>query len=219
MKLEKTKEYKYAKYRWEFFRRNPEAVKALSASLIEKGLSLAEVLTLPAEMLNFLDHKVAKLIKKANWTTGLSLDQILEEIRKIDSGKAGDVLVYALLSNPALKCDYSKTKLKIKIDLKAVYSLSALKKQVSKKIEEYYSLAVQRKHITPKKRPNMTDFDVILKVGDMKRDGKKDNEIAKALNPRKYKIDPDGVMRIVRYMHKRYKQMVEEGGFVHITYL
>jgi hypothetical protein len=221
MKLQDREDFKWAKYRWEFMRRNPKAIKNLSAALQKKGISLGEWLMLPVRMIDSLDSKVGKLFRKTKWTTELSFDEILEKIREIDSGKVGEVLAHSLVKTPAVTYDFSRTNLKIEIDLKGVYSVVALKKEVSRRIENYFSLATKMEYITPKKKPNLSisQFDLILMAGDLKRDGKKDNEIAKTINARKYKKDPDNATRLVRHMNKRYKQFVDEAGFANFTYL
>ena len=89
---------------------------------------------------------------------------------------------------------------------------------VSEIIDTNYTVALKLKEITPKKRPNMTDFEVILRVGDMKRLGKKNSEIAQVIDPRKYAENPESAIRLTGYYYKRYKELVYCNRFFDLTY-
>ena len=219
MKLEQREAYKWAKYRWECMRRNPELLNLVSKNLGKKGIAAL-----------FLQPKFEKnALRGFAWAERVdcdllspdcSFDEIVDKIRKDNPGKVGEVMACALInSDHAVKYDaLSNTSIKIEIDFDQVYSIDSLKKLVSEIIDSCYWTAKKLKDIRPKKRPNMTDFDVILKVGDMKRENKKNREIAQEIDPRKYAENPESAIRLVGYYYKRYKELVDGHGFFDLTY-
>ena len=75
----------------------------------------------------------------------------------------------------------------------------------------------KEKHLSKKRKLNLTDFDVILKAGDLWEQGKKNREIAEIIDPRKYKNNPESAITLVRYYRKRYSKLID-GGFRDIAY-
>jgi hypothetical protein len=138
----------------------------------------------------------------------LSFDEFIEQEQKADQSSLAE-----FLEPGSVKYHLDKSKLSIEIDLDDIFSYESLKKMVSEIIDQCVMRATIRKDITPKKRPNMTDFDLILKVGDMKREGKKNQEIAKTIHPRKYAKNPESAIRLVCYYNKRYKDLIDNKGF------
>jgi hypothetical protein len=219
MSLEKRESYKWAKYRWECMRRNPKVLKALNDTLGKAGIA-DFFLRQKVEENALAGFAWSERVGANYFSSDYSFDEIISKIRKDNPGVIGEILAYALInSDHAVKYDaLSNTKIKIEIDFNQVYSLESLKRLVSEMIESLYLAAKKLKEISPKKRPNMTDFDVILKVGDMKRQGKKNREIAQAIDPRKYAENPESAIRLIGYYHKRYKKQVDGNGFFDLTY-
>lgn len=151
------------------------------------------------------------------WSPELSFDEIIGKIRERDSGLIGEILAFALIEPSWVKIDLDKAKLKIEIDFDKVYSLESLKKIVTENIEVFYRVAVILGDVIPKKRPNMVDFDIILKVGDMRREGKTNQEIAKLISPRRLREKPESAIREISRLNKRYKELVNEMGFLKLS--
>jgi hypothetical protein len=149
----------------------------------------------------------------------LSFDDFIENKQRENPGLIGEILIHEFLQDvQSVKYHCDKSRLQIEVDLNEIYSVDSLKKLVSKIIDQFYSVGIKLKDITPKKRPNMTDFETILKVGDMKREGKKNQEIARAIHPRKYAKNPESAIRLVAYYNKRYKDLVDNNGFTKCGY-
>jgi hypothetical protein len=213
MKLENREDYKWAKYRWEFMRRNPKAITALSKLSEETGFPFCDFILGPAAAgLN------ANSRKGSFWSPELTFEGMISKIRKNDPGLTGEILVESLVEPDSIKFFPDKAKLTIEINLDLVWSVESLKKVASKAIGNYYAAAAKEGNLSPKNRPNMSDFDTILIVGDMKRSGKKNREIAKKIYPRKFAENPESCLRLVVYYFKKYKELVDQGGFRHFVY-
>lgn len=219
MKLEEREAYKWAKYRWECMRRNPELLRLVSENL---GKKIVATLFLQPKFEKNALRVVTRTerVDRDLLSPDCSFDEIVDKIRKNHPGIVGKVMACALInSDHAVKYDaLSETKIKIEIDLDQVYSVDSLKRLVSEIIDRLYFDAKKLQKIKPKRRPNMTDFDVILKVGDMKREKRKNREIAKAIDPRKYDQNPESAIRLVSYYYKRYKELVDGQGFFDLNY-
>jgi hypothetical protein len=205
LKVEDQEGYKWAKYRWEFTRRNPEAIDLLRQAAEARGVPFCFILLGPHG--NLLPESTRS---DPFWSPDSSFDEIIANIRKKHPGWMGEALLGALVEPDCLKFSLEDDKLKIEIDFSFVWSIESLKKLVSNEINAYYVKAVRTKKVVPKKRPNMADFDTILRVGDMKAEGEKNRDIAKAINPRKFKENPESAIRLVAHYHKRYRQLLKD---------
>lgn len=110
----------------------------------------------------------------------------------------------------------SRSILRIEIDFSRVNSIPKLKKEISNRID----LEVGR-HLDDEEKLNKTDYDIILKVGDLNRRGLKDKDIARKLFPEHFDINnydarPESIIRNMNRLNARYEELVN-GGFKKLT--
>ena len=154
---------------------------------------------------------VKKYAKKGllKWSFGKALDnQAVTVLRTIDMG---NIRGFTNLDFDNLTRD----DLLLRINVRKVNSLTALKETVCELLEEKF-----------KKKPRKyeSDYDVIIKAGDLKEKGKMTNQaIAKIINPRAFKgtednpANPESAIRMISYYYKRYNELIN-GGYKDLTY-
>ena len=160
--------------------------------------------------------------KVVNWATAIWILHGLEQHAVFVTGdfqdpddkvqateEAGD------LGLQAMETGYSR--LHIDIDFTKVNSLSDLKSTVCSQLEIHFSKFAAKRRRSGK-QSYMIDYDLILRVGDMKvKDGLTNQDIAKKICARKFNENPESATRTVGYLWKRYKDIVN-GGYRKITY-
>ncbi len=194
--------YKWAKYQWEFKRRSPAYKKGY-------GLYIKK-------------HGVPSYTQPTDYPDpSLSFDELIEKNIESSShyGNLANLIGYLLISPKSVSYNFfdDEGKLKIEIDFKLINSINTLKEYVLKIIDESYHLMKELKQIPRKGKKSMVDFDIILQVGDLRGEGKKNREIAEIIDPRKYKKNPESAIRLIAYYHKKYLKLIN-GGYMDITY-
>lgn len=104
----------------------------------------------------------------------------------------------------------------INVDFKKVRSLENLKSEVCDKLEVHFHSYKKKAG----KKTYITDFDLILEVGDLKEAGWTNQKIAKKLYPRLFDnkdANHESTIRNISHIYRRYKQLVAD-GYKHITY-
>ena len=200
MSFKKYDFYDWAKYQWEFRRRSPEYKILYEKHIKEHGASSA---TQPT----------------AYPDPSLSFDEIINNIESSDHGIRGNLSAFLMIAPMSVTNDYCEdgTTLKIEIDFKRINSIESVKKYVAKIIDDAYLVMKKLKALPKKKKKSMVDFDIILQVGDLKSQDKKNRVIAEMIDAKKYKDNPESAIRLIAYYHKRYIELIE-GGYKEITY-
>ena len=62
-----------------------------------------------------------------------------------------------------------------------------------------------------KKRYTGIDYKILLKVGEMKMNGLKHREIAKKIDPQKYRDEPDNATRNMSHYYRKFEKLVNNG--------
>lgn len=130
----------------------------------------------------------------------------------------------------------------LKINFDKVNSVNAVKKMVCSMIDSQYAFQKSAKQFTHTRRDDGTiqlhagknkvhtkkgqkyeiDYDLVLKVGMLKEEGKTNAEIARKLRPRAFKdsddnpANPESAIRQVSNYYKSYKEYVN-GGYKKIS--
>jgi hypothetical protein len=199
MEFKEYEYYNWAKYQWEFKRRSPEYKKIYQKHIKEHGApSSTQFIAYPDPSLSF--------------------DEIMNTLESSEPTWA-NFHAYLMLTPMSVTTYHGEdsAKLKITIDFKRINSVESVKKYVAKKIDDAYLEMKKLKVLPKKKKKSMVDFNLILQVGDLKREGKKNREIAEIIDPRKYKENPESAIRLIAYYHKKYLKLIN-GGYIHITY-
>lgn len=104
----------------------------------------------------------------------------------------------------------------IKIDFTKINSIAALKNCVSALLEKHSEKIMESEEA--KEQKYMIDYEIILMVGELKeKQGLKDQEIAKKIDPNKFKENPQSATRNIGHLHKRYNELVNR-GYKEITF-
>jgi len=196
---DREEEYLYwQKYRWEFMRRDPEYQKAYIE--IEPYFN------------NLFDSKLRDALSKCEKIYGLNLSNSLPDPKK-SFEELFDVRNKLLDFKKSYKCKLFEKKLMFCIDFEKVNSINELKKQISKEIDNGLKQANIKK-ITKKK----TDFDLILKVGDLKSKGLTHQQIAKKVTPDEFdnknelkEPNPESATRNIGHYNESYKKLINGG--------
>jgi hypothetical protein len=105
--------------------------------------------------------------------------------------------------------------LTIHINVIRINSIDAIKADIIKVIDNIYNEIVESSKRSNERIPkiNMSDFDIILMVGDMKTKGVTNESIAKKLFPRDFNPDkepskPESAIRKVSHYYNTYKEMI-----------
>ncbi len=133
----------------------------------------------------------------------------------------------------------------LKINFKKANSIGALKKLVCDMLDEQYAvekslqnsskIAIARddgiielkfeegiKYHPKKGQQNKKDYDLILRIGSLKEEGKTNEDVAKIIYPRVFKAtdddiaEPDSKIRMISNYYKTYKILVS-GGYKKIS--
>ncbi len=220
------KQRDYAKYRWEFMRRDPEyrrdwekAQEIRKRVKLEEGLKkvLEEtgVMVYPPEYQEEYEQELA-LCKKY----GLGLDRAY----MFDPDKSFEELTeyspdfYISMINPSAVTlsspDKDPKKVRIDIDFNNVNSIAELIRHVSDRLQEHYETISQDKT----QRYGGIDYDLLLEVGDLKeKEHLKHQEVAQKIDPRKFRENPESAIRNVGHYYKHYKELVN-GGYKDLTF-
>jgi hypothetical protein len=220
MRLEDREEYKWAKFRWECIRRSPKLKNAMEKELKKHGITLGEYMTF--EGLNQYALVSPELLSIRNgdfWSFDLSFDEIIRNIREKAPNIVGEYLATSLVTPKSVKFQLKKQVLNISINLDQVYSLAALKDFVAKSIQAYFKVAEMKMDVTPKERPKWRVLEVTLSVGDMKREGKTNHQIArKIFGKLEYSKNPASKERQVRTYYKNYCELMDELEHMQMLY-
>ena len=194
--------YNWAKYQWEFKRRSPAYKKVYELYIKKHGVPSYN---------SFTDYP----------DPSLSFEELIDKnVESLSNyGNLASLIGYLLISPKSVSYNFfdDEGTLKIEIDFKVINSIKTLKEYVGKIIDDSYHLMKESKQLPKKKKKSMIDFDVILQVGDLKREGKKNREIAEIIDSRKYKEKPESAIRLIAYYHKKYLELIN-GGYIDITY-
>ena len=128
--------------------------------------------------------------------------------------------------------------LTLHIDFSKVNSTSALKKMINSLIDKRLEMvshlnnlrsqndpiacAIQPENLyTNIHRTNKTDFEIILQVGDLKREGLTNQQVAKKMSPRDFNLNnenanPESKIRLISNYYARYNELVN-GGYKALT--
>jgi hypothetical protein len=232
----------WVKYRWEFVRRNPEYIRAY-----EEAQKLAEALKLPktacseefsykaqpsAESKSEYRQRTKELceplgVNRVDKDPRISFDQYfelwIEHGGKDTDDYYGAIEWFAMELGMWPPFNYQLEpspdrfdRVTLSIDLTKVNSIDALRDYIADTIDWLW-IEYQTRFKQKKKTRKLTDYDLILQVGDMKdKEGLTERAIAKVLFPRDYKIDnenanPETAERKVGQYYQKYKAIVNGG--------
>jgi len=200
MSIQENDFFDWAKYQWEFKRRSPDYKKFYEKHIKEHGAPSA---TQPS----------------AHPDPALSFDEIIKNIESSDHGILGSLPAYLMILPKSVTNDFGEdgTTLNIEIDFRKINSIESLKKYVIQIIDDAYFAMKKLKALPKRGKKSMVDYDICLQVGDLRRQGKKNREIAAIIDPRKYDENPESAIRLIAYYHKRYLEFVD-GGYMDIVY-
>jgi hypothetical protein len=181
--FEEIKSYDWFKYHWEFMRRG-------EYKTLYDNISDDQKENFPNPNLSFND-----LIAIEN------KDSLIDRIYQLKA---------TLPRSVSLKINDGSfpNNISLNIDFSEVNSVKSLKRWVSKIIDDHYNLLVKDGHLPKRKKVSMVDYDIILKVGDLKRKGLKNREIAEIIDPRKFRENPESAIRLVSYYYQRFKKLI-----------
>lgn len=127
--------------------------------------------------------------------------------------------------------------LTLHIDFSKVNSISALKKNINSLIDIRLEQICHLNHLRDQNDPiacaippenlaaihktNETDFEVILQIGDLKREGLTNQQVAKKMFPRDFNpnnesANPESKIRLISGYYRRYNGLVN-GGYKTLT--
>jgi len=113
----------------------------------------------------------------------------------------------------------------IDINFNEVNSVESLKQAVCAKIELAWKFWEYpfRLGYRNKKKTNRTDFDKILKIGRLKKENPKTTyrELAEKVFPKEMGPEspsPESAIKKTKLLHKRYKELTEEGGWRNLKF-
>lgn len=108
--------------------------------------------------------------------------------------------------------------LHIVVDFTEVNSLPELVSILSDELRFHFSTYTSLRNKGSRKQRYSVDYEILLKVGDMKREGKKNAEIARKLFPRDFTVagknalqNPESAIRKIGHYYKKYQKLVDEG--------
>jgi hypothetical protein len=229
----------WIKWRWEFLRRTEDyRINYQNYLEIRKSKPPKEDLEGYAHPIPYTVSDGYTHIERAFcYNTGINLNYLpdpkksFEELISKEKNQ-GDTTerkkMIAIASNMfdwgAVKVEYpntilgrSKVIFNIVIDFRKQNSIAALKTEVNNYIDKQHDIYLNLPHIKRKKQAYLIDYDVILQVGDMKEKSKLTNqEIAKRIDNRKYRDNPESATRNVSHLYKKYKELIN-GGFWNIS--
>jgi len=233
--------FEWVKWRWEFIRRNPQYRKDRQQyhDIIEEIECSSEYeRTYKGDYIYYMPYKnsneselteLTEIINRWDMKAFLDPDKSLDEMIETDSTFVeGEwtqkdkkrALIFYLNPSAVEIVEESETPkftkgkhLVIDIDFTKVNSFSSMREEVIHYVEMYYNDIY-----FPKKKRYMTDYQLILMVGDMKEKQKlKNRQIAEKIEPRRFRENPESAIRNVSYLFKRYKELVN-GGYKSITF-
>jgi hypothetical protein len=216
--------YGWAKWRWEFARRNPKVKEAynLALKLRKKASHSPEI---ERKMGIFIDYPYLSTPE------GKQEKEMCEELGLLSSclinpNKSFDEIVhgpYCMEKDSFLPetfwSRYATRKIEgshliLDIDLTKVRSLRALKSEIGELLslvhEEYYKKYIKEHYSPETKERRLIDYDVILTVGDLiVNEGLTYKEVAKRVIPQDYKRNPESAERNIGIYNDRYKELVK----------
>ena len=235
----------WAKYRWEFMRRNSEYGKDFAeVEKVRKNVVLPPHLKKIRDEWGFMiypdgyekeEKKERQLCNKHGLQTGTMLDpnKSFEDIvgpkppdvfpkgnRNITEQQFVGLFVASLINPPtALNLFFSQNdpeKVTIEIDFKLVNSIAMLNKRIEKEIQNHYDHELVNKSQT---YMTVVGYDVYLRVGDLKRNDEKltNREIAEIVEPNRYEQNESSAVRAISDYYERYLYFVN-GGYKSMTF-
>jgi hypothetical protein len=230
MEVDERKE-KWLRYRWEFMRRDPnyrkasEKAQGLFRDSNPSVLKLCRKLSknfLIGEFYEGFKHgeseltiiKVPRLF--LNYIEKFSPDSIIDVNKSFDELTQDDLdILNRSVGSSILNAHTIGSELEVSIDFENVNSIESLKRAITGLIDTRYKSYI--KTIANAKVPkiNMTDFDIILKAGDMRAKGMTNVAIAKELFPND--TNPESAVRKVGHHCKTYRELVN-GGYRHFRF-
>ena len=128
--------------------------------------------------------------------------------------------------------------LTLHIDFSKVNSIPGLKKMINSLIDRRVEMISHLNHLRSQNDPiacaippenlaaihktNKTDFEVILQIGDLKREGLTNQQVAKKMFPRDFNLNnesanPESKIRLISGYYERYNRLVN-GGYKTLTF-
>jgi hypothetical protein len=125
------------------------------------------------------------------------------------------------LINPEIDLRANQDLLLLRIDISKVNSIEAFTDYLSALVKSFYD---RYQSATGKKKKRLVDYETILKVGDMKTEGKTNQDIAKELFPEDFdnekedhEPNPETATKKVSNYFITYKRLIN-GGYKEMTY-
>jgi len=202
------------KYRWEFMRRDEE-YQADYKTFIRDDTSVEDKGRLVSK---YFSHNALHMIDP-NLSFEETSDWDQENVVFPPFFTPGSIVFSPCAGKPE-----EFVNLQIKINFEHVNSIAQLKKHISDEIDVRYqdllAKGLIRRQIKEQKggKKNVAEYDLIVKIGDMKKkECKTDKDIARVIYPKVFKDNPRNAERKVNRWLNRYKELIE-GGWREITY-
>lgn len=234
-----------AKWRWEFMRRTDDYKKAYKRliDMIEKSkYKPDDIETIKTdtgciiELSLFQETKAYRFLKRCciKYNMPVSIKPIPDPSKSFEDIKNRIIPVNSLvdlfesIKDPvrsgfkkmskvqSFACNIQDNDLQrifyIDIDFERINSIDAVKKNVSLMIDSAFADYKKRKTVRREK-----DYELILKIGDLKNSGLKHPEIAAQLFPKEYKTDPVNTTKTMSNRYCDYKELIN-GGYKSICF-
>ncbi len=208
----------WARWRWEFMRRNPKVRAAYRAVL-----KLRNRARFPASSTKY--YGTAEYLKERELKQKFAIpfratlfpdpSKPYEEIAKEYGSVLGLSTLFFRMNGARFGFDPNDMeKVTIRIDFGQVNSIEDLKAYLNQKIDEHLLICCCASN--KRKRVNKTDYDLILKIGQLREQGLSNLEIAKIVYP-KETSELENAARKVGLLSQRFNELVQ-GGYDALTF-
>lgn len=218
---------RWMKYRWEFMRRTEEYKKDYNR-LKSGNIARESDYGLHSDDVNDVKVVVEKFFGKSHSfmpNPDLSYEEL--PVRGNVSESYNGILLFpgyfahsSFFAEPLfMKVDELTAQVTITINFDRINSIEQLKKNVSDEIDWRWEFLIQNGIIKKGKRQRyQVDYDLVLKVGDMRYlEDKKNSEIADVIDSKRFRDKPESMIREISRLAKRYKELVS-GDWRELTY-
>lgn len=174
------------------------------------------------EYLDLIDKIASDFVEYELYDPNLSFDELIESLGFTDHDEAVVCIANNMgMGGEIVSFPYDDfRRLDVSIDFSKVNSIDSLKMAAVQTIDYYWKEFCRR---NKKRRINLTDYDLILRVGDLKdRQYLTYEQIAEIIFPRDFnfrneKANPESATRKIGQYYKKYREFVN-GGFRDFQY-